>query len=240
MAKQKTELVVDHLLYLLQLNANNEIVLYSSALSSQIPTSYAANAFNVFVGSLRWFEIIRLCALWDRPEIDKENIPIIVKLVDDRDVIEALVEETRSHWPQKGGELFISQDDDPGLVGATEQLARIDEQYGNEQATTARSDLQAAIADSCAILKSECLARIMNFRDKRLAHSLSQTRRERVAPVNPMKPGDEHEILTKSSNMVEVLYRVVNGKSFSFENSRSINRENAEALWSGCKFNIAR
>ena len=39
MAKQKTERVVDHLLYLLQLNANNEIVLYSSALSSQIPTS---------------------------------------------------------------------------------------------------------------------------------------------------------------------------------------------------------
>src|SRR5262249_21997395 len=101
MAKQKTERVVEHLLYLLQLNANNEVVLYSSTLSSQIPTSYAANAFNVFVGALGRFEIIRLCALWDRPEIDKENIPIIIKLVDDRDVIETLVEETRSYWQQK-------------------------------------------------------------------------------------------------------------------------------------------
>jgi len=34
MAKQKTERVVEHLLYLLQLNANNEVVLYSSTLSS--------------------------------------------------------------------------------------------------------------------------------------------------------------------------------------------------------------
>jgi hypothetical protein len=209
--------VVEHLLYLLQLNANNEIVLYSSALSSQIPTSYAANAFNVFVDTLRWFEIIRLCALWDRPEMDKENIPIIVKLVDDRDVIEALVEETRSHWP------------DP-----------IDEQFAKEKATEARSDLQAAIADARTIRKSECLAAIMNFRHRRLAHSLSQTRREKVAPVNPMKRGDEQEILTKSCNIVVVLHRVVNSTGFSFENSRRINRANAKALWFGCKFNITR
>jgi len=80
----------------------------------------------------------------------------------------------------------------------------------------------------------------MNFRDKRLAHSLSQTRRERVAPVDPMKPGDEHEILTTSCKIVEVLHRVVNGKSFSFDDSRGMHRENAESLWTGCKFNIAR
>jgi AbiU2 len=126
-----------------------------------------------------------------------------------------------AHWQQKGGELFISQDDDPDLVAAaTEELAHIDEQFGEEQATAARSDLQAAIADARATLKSERLAGIMNFRDKRLAHSLSQTRRERVAPVDPMKPGDEHEILTTSCNIIEVLHRVVNGKSFSFEDSQ--------------------
>src|SRR5262249_39682771 len=158
----------------------------SSTLSAQIPPSYAANAFNVFVSALGWFEIVRLCALWDRAEIAKENIPIIVKLVNDPDVIEALVEETRSHWQQKGGQLFTSQDDDPGLVAAaTEELARIDEQLGEEQATTARSDLQTAIADARDILKSKNLAGIMNFRDKSLAHSLSQTYRERVAPVAP-------------------------------------------------------
>jgi hypothetical protein len=229
------------LLYLLQLNTNNDIVVYSSALSSPIPTSYAANAFNAFVGALGRFEIVRLCALWDRPEIDKENIPIIVELVDDRDVVEALVEETRSHWPQKGGQLFTSEDDDPSVavVGAVEWAA-IDKQFGEEEAIRARSDLQAAIANARAIRKSKHLAGVMNFRDKNLAHSLSQTRREKVAPIDPMKPRDTHEILTTSCNIVEVLHRVVNGKSFSFEDSRGIHRQNAEALWAGCKFNVTR
>ena len=47
-AKAKTKSVVDHLLYLLKLHENNALVVYSSLLSSQIPTSHAANAFNVF------------------------------------------------------------------------------------------------------------------------------------------------------------------------------------------------
>lgn len=241
LAKQKTERAVDHLLYLLQLNATNEIVVYSSALSSQIPTSYAANAFNAFVGALGRFEIVRLCALWDRPEIDKENIPIIVELVDNRDAIEALVEETRSHWGQKGGHLFTSEDDDPSLavVGAAEWAA-IDKQFGEEEAIRARSDLQTAIDDARAILESKHLTEVMNFRDKHLAHSLFQTRRERVCPVDPMKADDAHQILAKSCNIVEVLHRVVNGKSFSFDDARRIHRENADALWAGCKFNIAR
>jgi hypothetical protein len=46
-AKEKTERVVLHLLYLLALHENNAIIVYSSTLSSRIPYSHAANAFNV-------------------------------------------------------------------------------------------------------------------------------------------------------------------------------------------------
>src|ERR1700731_98620 len=89
-AKDKTPRVLDHLLYLLALHENNAIVLYSPTLSSQIPTSYAANAFNVFQRGLHQFEIVRLCALWNRAELDKENIPTIIELIDHNDVIESL------------------------------------------------------------------------------------------------------------------------------------------------------
>lgn len=51
-AKAKTERVVDHLLYLLELHENKSIIFYSPTLSSQIPTSFAANAFNVFQRAL--------------------------------------------------------------------------------------------------------------------------------------------------------------------------------------------
>jgi len=56
----------------------------------------------------------------------------------------------------------------------------------------------------------------MNYRDKRLAHSLAQTGREKVGPIAPMRLGDEREMLTASCEIVEVLHRVVNGASFSF------------------------
>jgi hypothetical protein len=71
-AKEKTERVVDHLLYLLALHENNAIVVYSDTLSSQIPTSHAPHAFKAFQQGLHLFEIVRLCALWDRARLTRK------------------------------------------------------------------------------------------------------------------------------------------------------------------------
>ena len=82
---------------------------------------------------------------------------------------------------------------------------------------------------------------MMNLRDKYLAHSLTETRRERkVGPVDPMKYGDERYMLNASLPIVQKLYCWINGTSFDFENSRDIDRKNAEALWEACKFDIKR
>ncbi len=78
----------------------------------------------------------------------------------------------------------------------------------------------------------------MQLRDKHLAHSLSETRREQKAPVAPMKYGDERDLLNASLPIVRALYCWVNGASFSFENSREIHRANAKALWEACTFDI--
>ena len=72
-AKQKTARVVDHLQYLLELHENNAIVVYSPTLSAQIPRSHAANAFNVFQRAMHQFEIVRLCALWDSADPEKDS-----------------------------------------------------------------------------------------------------------------------------------------------------------------------
>jgi hypothetical protein len=95
--------------------------------------------------ALHQIEIVRVCALWDRVEIDKENIPIIVEAVDHPDVIGMLVEETRSHWQHKGGVIFTAQSDDPQLIAAATE---VDEQFGQQQATAAQDDLRAAIKKS--------------------------------------------------------------------------------------------
>jgi hypothetical protein len=217
LAKEKTKRVVDHLHYLLELHENNAIVLYTSTLSQQIPESFAANAFNVFQQGMHQFEIVRLCALWDSAELEKENIPTIIELIDHPNVIEALAQETASHWQSKD-----------------------DQQFAQQEAQHARDDLRKVIADSRAIIESGRHASIMNLRDKHLAHSLSTTRREKKGPLPPMKYGDERRMLDASLPIVEALYCWVNGTSLSFEDSREIDRENAKALWEGCTFIIAR
>ena len=59
-----------------------------------------------------------------------------------------------------------------------------------------------------------------------------------MGPIAPMQYGDERRVLDETLPIVEALYCWVNGRSFSFDNSRKIDRKNAKALWEGCKFTI--
>jgi AbiU2 len=235
--------VLDHLLYLLALHENNAIIVYSGTLSSQIPYSHAANAFDVFQHGLYRFEIVRLCALWDRAEPTKENIPTVIELIDHPSVIDTLVEETRSQWAdQYVAETILNPSHDPKLAAdERDALKSINQRFGLEEAARARSEITKAIGDARDILSSERLAEIMNLRDRHLAHSLSETRREKkTGPIPPMKYGDERDILLTSLPIVEALHCWVNGKSFAFANSQEIARKNAEALWGHCTFDIQR
>jgi hypothetical protein len=94
-AKAKMEKVLDHFLHLLALHANNAHVVYSSILSAQIPPSYAANAFNVFQQSMHQIAVVRLCALWDGVDPEKENIRTVIELIDNEEVIQMLVGQVR-------------------------------------------------------------------------------------------------------------------------------------------------
>jgi hypothetical protein len=240
LAKAKMRRVLDHFLYVVELHANNSFIIYSPILASQIPSSFAANAFNVFQRSMHQIEIVRLCAIWDSADADKENIPTVIELIDSEEIIEALAAETRSHWTNIGGHLLNSCEDSEIAAIEQDALEQSNAQFGDEQALQAKTELIQAIQDSRAILSSQQLASLMNLRDKHLAHSLTKTRREKRAPVAPMKFGDETELLNASIPIVERLYCWVNGTSFSVLDSQEIDQKNAEALWNECKFNILR
>ena len=176
--------MVDHLLYLLELHENNALVVYSSLLSSQIPTSHAANAFNVFQRGMHQFELVRLCALWDSIEPEKENVPTIIELIDQPDVVEALAQETAKQWGGAEGAILNPSDDPELRALEADALRRIDNEFGEQQARTARCSLRKAIEDARRHpAGSARLQGIMNLRDKHLAHSLTQTRREKAGPI---------------------------------------------------------
>jgi hypothetical protein len=221
-AKAKTDQVVDHLLYLLALHENNAIITYSGALSSQIKLAHAAEAFKVLRTGLYNFEIVRLCALWDSAKDDKkkipteESIPTIIELIDLPEAIEEFAKKIQRQWP------------DPD-----------DDKFAHEQAQRAQVELRKTIADVRKISKSSMLRSTMNVRHKHLAHSLTKTKLEKKR-VAPMKYGNERKLLSKSLLIAEALHRWINGTGFSFANSQKIARNNAEALWKRCTFDVER
>jgi len=144
-AKATMTKVLDHFLYLLELHENNAIIVYSPHLSDQIPTSYAANAFNVFQSGMHRLEIIRLCALWDKDEPEKECVPTVIKLFDNADALNALADETRNYWATREGHI-ISPAEDPELAREEQEILRhSNAQFGDEQAALAQHELKESI-----------------------------------------------------------------------------------------------
>ena len=96
-AKLKIKHVVDRISGLLALAESNALIVYSPLLSGQIPASTAGHAFNVFQRAMHGFEIVQLCALWDRadPTLAHNSIPTVHALIDHDDVIALLVEDVR-------------------------------------------------------------------------------------------------------------------------------------------------
>lgn len=240
LAKAKMKRILDHLLYVIEINANNEIVLYSNKLSSQIPASYAANAFNVFQRSMHQIELVRVCALWDGVDLDKENIPTAAALIDDSAVIEMLAEETRAHHVDIPTVRF-GKKHGPRVEAQIEAAIRKSNlEFGESQAKRVRTDLRGAISATDQMMKSDLWQSVMNVRDKHVAHSLEATRREKRAAITPMKNHDGIRMIEASIPIVEPLYTWITGSGFSIEESRRIDRKNAAALWDGCKFEIER
>ena len=239
-AKQKTDRVVDHLLYLIALHEGNAVAVHSDTLSKQIPRSRAAHAFNVFRQCMSHFEIVRLCALWEPPDPNQktipteETIPTLVELVNDPDVIDALVEEART----------------TALVGvrdpAQADISQLIEERAQQRADEARAGLEQCIKTGQKIERSALLDSVRNLRNKHLAHSLTETRREQKkkvdekGPVLPVKFGDERKLLLDSIPLMRALHLWMTGgdRDFLFDISRENARRNAEELWKNCTFNI--
>jgi hypothetical protein len=214
---------------------------FSPILASQIPRSYAANAFNLFQHVMHDFELVRLCALWDRPvneRDEKESIPTVLELVDHSAVIDALVQAERAHWLDIGSRNIASLN--PELSeGEVELIKKSEARFGEERASLARLELREATADARNILGSTRLTALRNHRDKYLAHSLTSTRREKAGgPMTPVKYSYAIELFDASIPIVEKLHRWVTGKGFEIEQSQKISRKCAEALWKGCTFEV--
>jgi hypothetical protein len=234
-ARLITKRLVDHIHYILDLHENNAIAIYSDTLTKQINRSDAAAAFYVFQSAMHQFEIVRLCALWDKAKLDRESIMTVVELIDADAVIQALSDETRASYSNRSTAIYEQDHETEEIRKLFSEAVRLsDADYADQQASQATNDLRNTIKATREFERSALMASLRNHRDKYLAHSLRTT----SGTVTPLKYGNETTVLEKSLPIIEALYCWVNGTSISLTASQESDRNNAKALWQACQFKL--
>jgi hypothetical protein len=215
-ARAKTKALTYHLDEIIRIHENNAYVVYTKTISGQIGRSHAAHAFTTLQNTLLNYELVALCRLWDSSDPAKESILTIADLVEDNNVIAELARVERSNWP------------DP-----------YDARRGEDRAKRLDKNLRDVLATINKIASSSTFYSLVNMRDKRLAHSLEITRREKnQGPISPLKYGDETKILDQTIPVIDTLYQCINGTHFAFDDARNYSKQTSAAFWKGITVSV--
>ncbi|MDY8109214.1 hypothetical protein U0C82_08660 [Fulvimarina sp. 2208YS6-2-32] len=199
----------------------NQLVCFSTHLSDQIKGNEAALAFNMFRDNMMRGEILPLCAMWDAAAENRNSIPSITMLLDDRHVLDLLVakavKNANQHLP-------------PKLTGwALDISLRHTEKVVSER----RSDVEQAIQQSDAVRRSEEQVALKKFRDANIAHALDKETKQNVPDVNYQALTD---ILSRTEPIVQSLWLGLAYTSRNWDQVHSMGKVAAEALWRNCSF----
>jgi hypothetical protein len=224
----------------------NAIIIYSPCLAEQIPRSFAAHAFRQFQTGMHLYELLRLCAVWDRPRRDRESIPTIVALINKPEISDAIVHETHRHFENEALPRDLTLSDDPEIEAAkAEILSNWRINRARDEAKNTRQRLDEAVMRAETVNRWPELEALVRFRNDHIAHNLDlpePTHEQLQEPSTVRRPkyGDERKVLERTIEIADALHLALNGSSFDWHMSREIARKNAAALWEGCSFDVKR
>lgn len=237
-AKDLTNKLVDHARGLLAAAENNAVVLYSNTLSSQIPRSYAANAFNELQRSMHFYFLVRLSALWDKPSYDRESLPSLLALLNKTSVKQRFANDTYKYHSTlaEPRDLDPSTDPEERKIRAEywerERLSRA----AREKAKVERwIDCVTRIAP--LVEKRYVADGLRPFRDGYIAHNLDAAVVNKGDPMK-LRYGDEAKLLRLTIRAVDRLHLALNGAGFAWNSAQEQASRNANELWSSCSFRI--
>ena len=240
-AKERANKLVGHIATLFLMHEANALVVYSPKLAEQIPRSYAAHAFNQFQRSMHLFEIVRLCALWDRPSKDRESIPTIIALFNEPGLVDQIARNTHDPYANEAEPADPDASNDPQHVAARNAWWRKDRStFAQEAEQQVRERLAFAAKKAAEVGASSRLKAMRNFRDAYIAHNLAllEPDMKTEEKVAPLRYGEERALLDDTVAVADALHCGLNGTSFDWEGSKQIARGNAAALWNNCAFNV--
>ena len=221
------------------LNQANKIILFSDTLSKQIPESYAANAFNLFQDSLFRIEVITLCSLWDRADLDKHSIPLLRELLDNEAVLKCLLDMQVTASLRRPHNITGSPElDEVGRL-------HIQQVRQEQRVASANSNFMRAHCIYCRKLKAldgSCLlTKVRNLRH-RYAHNFVDglaTIATHQSPVEQPKYADVDRLLEETIAVVKAAFLLIEQSEVLYEEAETQWLEQTEQLWRNCKFDIS-
>lgn len=240
-AKERADKLVGHIATLFLMHEANAFVIYSPKLAGQIPRSYAAHAFNQFQRSMHLFEIVRLCALWDPPSLDRESIPTIIELFNEPSLVNQIARDRHNQYANEAEPADLDATSDPELAAAVRALWKKDRSaFALKTERQVRQQLAFAAEKAAEVRSSSRLKAMRRFRNTYIAHNLTLPEPDLKAKeqVSSIRYGDEAALLADTVAVADALHCGLNGTSFDWEESRQIARKNAAALWDNCAFHV--
>jgi hypothetical protein len=238
-ANDRADKLVSHIAPLFLMHEANALVVYTPKLAGQIPRSHAAHAFNQFQRSMHLFEIVRLCALWDRASMDRESIPTIIALFNEPALIDQIARDRHDLYANQAEP--ADPGSDPEHAAAFRAWWKKDRSdFAQEAEQQVRKQLAFAAEKAAEVGASSRLKAMRNFRDTYIAHNLTLPELDMKIEENvlPVRYGDENALLEDTVAVADALHCGLNGTSFDWEGSKQIARGNAAALWANCTFHI--
>jgi hypothetical protein len=238
-ASDRANKLVGHIATLFLMHEANAVVIYSPKLAGQIPRSHAAHAFNQFQRSMHLFEILRLCALWDRPSTDRESIPTIIALFNEPALVDQIARDRHDRYANQAEP--VDPVSDPEHAAAFTAWWKKDRSAAAQEAEQrVRQQLSFAAGKAAELDASPRLQAMRDFRDTYIAHNLTfpepdMTTEEEVSPV---RYGDETALLDDTVAVANALHSGLNDTSFNWDEAKQIARRNATALWDNCVFHV--
>lgn len=240
-AKAVLDGLVSHTVNLIMVHEANSIVLYSKKLESQIPRSYAANAFNQFRHSLHLFELIRLCAIWDNYGTDRESIPTVADLMLKPELIDVVLQETYDNTVNEKPPNTVGRDSIVAHEGAEKSWWQADRSsVADEMKKASKVRFDSALSKISTIRDSPELKKLQGFRDKFIAHNLifhEETDND-VAKIDAYMHRYEDRLLEETIDILTDLHSALNRTCFDWKGSKEIGKRRARDLWNNCSFDI--
>ena len=238
LAEGKVEQLWRHISRLIQTHVNNEYLSYSNQLTGQIPSSYAANAYNNLQDVMFYGELVKLAAIWDAVDIDKVSIPTIVELIYSPPTKTTLFQWRHASYAQRKANAIIKSR--MSEISPIEVQMIMDSQMERTRLIYERSWRSSVCLAAC-VSASRRLKNLLDTRAQHFAHNFDKLNYlGHSTPHAHAKYGEERRLLNTTIRIASSLSIVVRNHQIDYSSDFAFCRRNADELWLSCRFALSK